>query len=207
MRIALDLHGVIDAIDLSKVAKILYDDGHEVFILTGMHWSDEAEEYLKKHGFTQGINYKKFLSVSDYHKKLGTPMYYDERKRPWLDPEIWNSTKAQICHDYNIDVLVDDSAVYAKYFDDEHCTSYLLFNKETVLEDIDKIVKSYTSNSPYIVIEKTVYIHKWNPNYDQDAICECGHTYYRHFDPYEQMDAVGCKYCQCNTFKPKDKND
>ena len=203
MIVAFDIHGVIDAIDLSKVAKKLYDEGHKVLILTGMHWSDEAEAYLKEYGFEKGFNFNKYLSVSDYHKDLGTDMYYDERGRPWLDPDTWNCTKSQICHDLNVDVLVDDSIVYARYFDDEHCTHYLLFNKDTILEDLDKIVKSYTTTEPYIVIEKVIYVHKWNPNYDQSAICECGHQYIHHFDSYENMEAVGCKYCQCNTFRPK----
>jgi len=29
------------------------------------------------------------------------------------------------------------------------------------------------------------------------APCECGHAYYRHFDTYDNMRAVGCKYCDC----------
>lgn len=32
-------------------------------------------------------------------------------------------------------------------------------------------------------------------------MCECGHLYYRHFDTYEHMHPVGCKYCGCHTFK------
>lgn len=33
-----------------------------------------------------------------------------------------------------------------------------------------------------------------------DKICECGHAYYRHFDTYDDMRPVGCKYCCCNKF-------
>jgi hypothetical protein len=40
----------------------------------------------------------------------------------------------------------------------------------------------------------------WNPNHDQKAVCECGHPYHRHFDGYEDMASVGCKYCECYTF-------
>lgn len=40
----------------------------------------------------------------------------------------------------------------------------------------------------------------WNPDYDQHATCECGHSYYRHFDSYEDMEPVGCKYCPCPLF-------
>ena len=31
--------------------------------------------------------------------------------------------------------------------------------------------------------------------FGDNKLCKCGHTYYRHFDPYEKMMAVGCKYC------------
>jgi len=40
-----------------------------------------------------------------------------------------------------------------------------------------------------------------NQNYGEDRVCECGHTYHRHFDSYEGMAPVGCKYCQCRDFK------
>lgn len=45
------------------------------------------------------------------------------------------------------------------------------------------------------------------PPYDlkfgDDRECECGHIYYRHFDSYEDMKPVGCKYCGCDRFKEK----
>lgn len=43
----------------------------------------------------------------------------------------------------------------------------------------------------------------YDPKFGDDRVCECGHKYYRHFDTYENMKAVGCKYCQCGTFKEK----
>ena len=57
--------------------------------------------------------------------------------------------------------------------------------------------------SPYIVTRKVVVqrLFAYNPNYGDDRICKCGHTYYRHFDPYEEMAAVGCKYCGCGRFQ------
>ncbi len=45
------------------------------------------------------------------------------------------------------------------------------------------------------------YPVEYDPNYGDNRLCECGHTYYRHFDPYENMEDVGCKYCRCDTFK------
>ena len=39
------------------------------------------------------------------------------------------------------------------------------------------------------------------PAYDKsigdERLCECGHPYYRHFDTYDNMRPVGCKYCEC----------
>ena len=42
---------------------------------------------------------------------------------------------------------------------------------------------------------------KYNPNYGDERVCKCGHTYGRHFDSYENMEACGCKYCSCYTFE------
>ena len=33
--------------------------------------------------------------------------------------------------------------------------------------------------------------------FGDDRLCICGHAYYRHFDTYEDMKPVGCKYCPC----------
>lgn len=56
---------------------------------------------------------------------------------------------------------------------------------------------------PYIISETIKRIRRYNSNYGDHRICDCGHPYHRHFDFYEQgalMDA-GCKYCSCDTFE------
>lgn len=52
---------------------------------------------------------------------------------------------------------------------------------------------------PYII--KLIPTYNYNPEYGDDERCRCGHSYYRHFDSYEDMYACGCKYCACDTFK------
>jgi hypothetical protein len=52
--------------------------------------------------------------------------------------------------------------------------------------------------NPYLIELRE--IKKYNPNYGDDRVCECGHTYYRHFDTYEDMEPRGCKYCVCLEF-------
>jgi len=42
---------------------------------------------------------------------------------------------------------------------------------------------------------------KYDPNFGDDKECaDCGHSYERHFDTYEDMRPVGCKYCNCQRF-------
>lgn len=53
---------------------------------------------------------------------------------------------------------------------------------------------------PYIITKKRVVIVEerlYNPKYGDDRLCRCGHTYERHFNTGEDMDACGCKYCDC----------
>ena len=56
------------------------------------------------------------------------------------------------------------------------------------------------ADNPYIRTERVVVDLKYNPDYGDDRKCVCGHPYYRHFDTYEDMDPVGCKYCGCYLF-------
>ena len=59
------------------------------------------------------------------------------------------------------------------------------------------------NEQPYIEEKEKVVISKkrvYNPNYGDSRICRCGHSYYRHFDTYEEMSPVGCKYCSCGEF-------
>lgn len=47
----------------------------------------------------------------------------------------------------------------------------------------------------------------YDPDFGDYKMCECGHIYYRHFDTYEQMRPVGCKYCgsACSGFRLADE--
>lgn len=57
------------------------------------------------------------------------------------------------------------------------------------------------SEQPYLTRTVTTTQRVYNRNYGDDRVCVCGHTYYRHFDLYEEGLAVGCKYCDCAEFK------
>ena len=62
--------------------------------------------------------------------------------------------------------------------------------------------KAYWSiyDEPYLTEEVVRIKIRYNPAYGDDRTCECGHSYYRHFDSYENMETCGCKYCGCFEF-------
>ena len=75
-----------------------------------------------------------------------------------------------------------------------------------------KLITEYESNQleqlteqPYIEEISIQKSFKYNKNYGDNKLCACGHSYYRHFDSYENMEAVGCKYCDCYEFINIDK--
>lgn len=57
-----------------------------------------------------------------------------------------------------------------------------------------------TEEQPYLEEVYVEVIKKYNPQYGNSRICKCGHKYHRHFDSYDYMEAIGCKYCDCNNF-------
>lgn len=43
--------------------------------------------------------------------------------------------------------------------------------------------------------------NQYDPNFGDNKECLCGHPYYRHFDTYDNMAAIGCKYCSPYTYR------
>lgn len=123
MRIGLDFHGVIDAEPelFSKFTQECIKNGWEIHILTGQEDTPELRETIKNYG----IHFTHFFSITTYHKELGTKITYDEKGNPWMDESVWNRTKAIYCYSYDIDIHIDDSDIYGKYFD----TTYLKLHK------------------------------------------------------------------------------
>ena len=64
--------------------------------------------------------------------------------------------------------------------------------------------KEEEKKEPYLS-EEVCHVEKcYNPNYGDERLCKCGHSYYRHFDTYENMAPVGCKYCRCYEFEEEE---
>ena len=58
-------------------------------------------------------------------------------------------------------------------------------------------------NSPEEVMILTNPPLTYNKHFGDAKICTCGHTYYRHFDTYDRLYPIGCKYCNCDRFEEK----
>lgn len=114
MKIGLDFHGICDTSTefFSELSRLFVEAGHEVIVITGKMSSHGAEKELEK----LGITYTKFYSIVDYHKNLGTEVDYDENGDPWIDDDLWNKTKAEICEKEGIDLHIDDSPIYGDFF-------------------------------------------------------------------------------------------
>ena len=114
MKFGFDIHGVLD--DLPETFRALnnslYDSGYEIHILTGSHISNKIKNQLD----SLGIKYHHLFSISDYHKSIGTEMWYDDDGQPWLDKESWNKTKGEYCEKHGINLHFDDSDVYNEHF-------------------------------------------------------------------------------------------
>ena len=60
------------------------------------------------------------------------------------------------------------------------------------------------NEKPYLEVRRIVTDYNYNPEYGDERVCECGHVYYRHFDTYDHMSNVGCKYCGCQHFRERE---
>lgn len=74
-------------------------------------------------------------------------------------------------------------------------------NVEENTFEIEVECRDLVENEPYLETSSITKEISYNTNFGDDRVCECGHPYYRHFDSYEQMAPVGCKYCECFDFK------
>ena len=95
IKVGFDIGGVCNKSPLlfAVLSNLLVNNGHEVHIITGQEETNELKEQLKK----MCIKYTHFFSITDYQRKLGTTITYDENGTPWMDEEIWNKTKGEYC--------------------------------------------------------------------------------------------------------------
>lgn len=126
---------------------------------------------------------------------------WDHLEISYGDPEFESCT----CYGLGEDTLESDiiyAAEFKKALESVKAKSIVLIPDE--IETSEQFIewihsdKEIKAEQPYL--EETVIYHKYNPNYGDKRVCECGHDYYRHFDTYDNMEPCGCKYCSCDRF-------
>jgi hypothetical protein len=110
MKLGLDIHGVLDSNPkfFSDLSHAVINAGGQVHIITGPAF-DKVKFYLEENK----IAYTNFFSIVD---NAGKEVEYDSDGNPWLPTEKWDRAKAKYCKDNDIDLHIDDSSEYGKYF-------------------------------------------------------------------------------------------
>jgi hypothetical protein len=135
MKLGLDIHGVIDSNPKSFafMSQSVISNNGEVHIITGGSWTTELENQLKDYG----IRWTSHFSVYDYLldsgiDSIGTIQFPDGTIQEKFDYDLWDTIKAGYCKSNEIDLHIDDTEVYSKYF----TTPFLLYKSS---EDFEKI--------------------------------------------------------------------
>lgn len=104
------------------------------------------------------------------------------------DPYVWTDENKQRISDDDIDAWLEE--------EEDNPSRNQAFQLARLLLGID----DYEGQEPYL--EETTVERVWNPDFPQNAICDCGHPYHRHFDSYDYDNyPAGCKYCPCNEWR------
>lgn len=117
LKIGLDFHGVINANPdyFSGFSDEALIRGHEIHIITGGPYKKVAD-YLKNYN----INYTQIFSITDYYEEKGEVQYFPNGEIKVPD-DLWNSAKAVYCLTNNIDIHIDDTALFSKDFKTPFC--------------------------------------------------------------------------------------
>ena len=143
MKIALDLHGIINSNPefFSEMSKLFVNAGHEIHVLTGSHIKEQnIEAELEKYG----ISYTHLFSIADHHKNIQTEgLRYDENGNPWVSDEDWDKTKAEYCKRNEISFCIDDTARYANHFETPFGYMSIQMHKEKPNKYLGQVIEMF----------------------------------------------------------------
>ena len=114
MKLGFDIHGVIDTFGVFQqlIEKLIDDDDVEIHVISGLESKYLEEQIGHLVDLSKITN---FFSVTDYLVNKGSNIEWKDGL-PWADEEEWNQANAAYCRKVGIDILFDDSPVYATYF-------------------------------------------------------------------------------------------
>ena len=122
MKIALDIHGVVDS-NLPffvEFTNFFVENDHEIHLLTGSKITRKLTSTLSR----AGLRWTHIFSITDYHVALNDGLTFDKDGHPWLEPYKWDKTKAEYCAKNEIDLCLDDSDTYGYFFKTPYARYY-----------------------------------------------------------------------------------
>jgi len=118
MKFGVDIHGCLDTITdtLKEIMCSLVNRNNEVHLITGIPFK-HIKNKLDRLGIKIGVHYTHFFSIEEYLiSKESKVIRKDKKGRNIYDENEWNVCKANYCYLNNIDLMIDDSSIYKKYF-------------------------------------------------------------------------------------------
>lgn len=118
-KLSLDIHGVVDTYPEKYIAlaKTIKEGGGIVYICTGSTYEDGVVNELINYHPEKIIWWDKFFSVSDYIRENYAGKFEEAPDGGvYCDEDIWNGVKGNWAKEESIDLHIDDSPRYGKYF-------------------------------------------------------------------------------------------
>lgn len=130
LKIGLDYHGVITVHPeyFSNFAKDVLARKGEIHVITG-GTKKEIVAHLKE----WDIPFSKIFSIPDYYNAKGEVIYFSDGEYKIPD-DLWDKAKAEYCNLEGINMHIDDSKEYVKWFTTPYCR-YDGKNPQCVTED------------------------------------------------------------------------
>lgn len=133
LKIGLDFHGVISTrprffADFSAEA---LGRGYEIHVITG-----GPETLIRDELKRLNVDYTAIFAIMDAYKDCPAVATYRDGELH-IDDKVWNMAKAEYCRNHGIDLHIDDSNAYVKWFTTPYCrygNGCCLTNKGYVLD-------------------------------------------------------------------------
>jgi hypothetical protein len=128
-KIGIDFHGVISAAPdiFATFTQALRKYGIKVYIITGGPVT-EIKKYLELHK----VEYDVVWAILDFYEAKGDVRFYEDGSFE-VPTKLWNEAKAKYCEEEHIQLHIDDSKVYGKYFVTPYC-QYDIATKSCLLK-------------------------------------------------------------------------
>lgn len=117
IKIGLDFHGVINNRPeyFARFSRAAARKGYEIHVITG-----GPRDLVEKKLNAWGIYYTEIFAILDYYDAHGEVKYFENGEYKIPD-KLWDTAKAEYCAVNGINVHIDDSSVYVKWFTTPYC--------------------------------------------------------------------------------------